>query len=339
VNWETSTNASLPTSSALKLDPGSGQSYANLATAYLQDNRLDEARATAREAQTRNLDSSVTHSILYRIALLEHDLPGMKREADAVMSKPDFEDIMFSLEANAASYTGQLAKDREFQRRSVESAVRAGKRETAATYMAIAAFNEAILGNLQLAMQQAHAALSLGNGRITETFSAMALAFARDAAQATRLAANLAKLFPEDTIVQSEYLPMIRASVALASSKRDPGAQEAINALAPAMAYEVGFDALLLPPYLRGEAFLAARRGTDAAAEFQKVIDHRTSATFRGRATMAALARLQLGRAYVLSGDSAKAKTAYQDFLALWKDADPEILILKQAKTEYAKLM
>jgi serine/threonine protein kinase/Flp pilus assembly protein TadD len=324
---------------AMKLDPGSGQTYANLATAYLQANRLDEAGATAREAQTRNLDSAVSHAVLYRIAFLQHDLPGMKREADTVIGKPDAEDLMFSLEANAASYTGEFAKDRDLQRHAFESAQRAGKRETAATYAAIAAFNEAILGNIELARQQAHTALSLGNGSITETFSAMALAFAGEAAQATRLAADLAKRLPEDTIVQSEYLPMIRASVALAGGNRDRGPQEAINALAPALAYEFGFDALLVPPYLRGEAYLAAHRGNDAAAECQKIIDHRASAAFRGRATMAALARLQLGRAYVLSGDTAKAKTAYQDFLALWKDADPEIPILKQAKTEYAKLM
>jgi len=323
---------------ALKLDPGSGQSYANLATAYLQDNRLDEARATAREAQTRNLDSPVIHSIFYRIAFLEHDSPGMKREADAVMGKPDFEDIMFSLEANAASYTGQIATDREFRRRSIESARRTGKTETAATYVAIDAFNEAILGNLTLTRQQAHAALLLGNGGITETFSAMTLAFAGDAVQATRLADDLAKRFPEDTIVQSEYLPMIRASVALASANRDTGSQEAINALAPAQAYEFGSDALLVPTYLRGQAYLAARRGNDAAAEFQKIIDHRGSAAFRGRALLAALSRLQLGRAYALSGDTAKAKTAYQDFLALWKDADPDLSILQQAKSEYAKL-
>jgi serine/threonine protein kinase/tetratricopeptide (TPR) repeat protein len=323
---------------ALKLDPGSGQTYANLATAYLQDNHVDEATATAHEAQTRNLDSAVIHGVLYRIAFLQHDLPGMKREADAVMGKSDFEDIMFSLEANAASHAGQIATDRVFRRRSVESAQRAGKKETAATYLSIAAFNEAILGNVELARQQARAALSLGSGGNTETFSAMALAFAGDTAQATRLAADLAKRFPEDTIVQSEYLPMIRASVALASANRDTGSQEAINALAPAQAYEFGSDALLVPTYLRGQAYLAARRGNDAAAEFQKIIDHRASAAFRGRALIAALARLQLGRAYVLSGDTPKAKTAYQDFLALWKDADPDIPILKQAKSEYAKL-
>jgi eukaryotic-like serine/threonine-protein kinase len=241
------------------------------------------------------------------------------------MGKPDSEDLMFSLEANAASYTGQIAKDREFRRHSVESAQRAGKKETAATYLAIAAFNDAILGNVELARQQAHAALLLGNGGITETFSAMALGFAEDTAQVTRLAADLAKRFPEDTIVQSEYLPMIRASVALASPSRDRGSQEAISALAAAQPYEFGSDALLVPPYLRGTAYLDARRGNDAAAEFQKVIDHRASASFRSGALLVALARLQLGRAYVLSGDTAKAKTAYQDFLALWKDADPDL--------------
>jgi eukaryotic-like serine/threonine-protein kinase len=323
---------------AMELDPGSGQSYANLANAFIQANRLDEAKATVREAQTRHLDSSGIRVALYRIAFLQHDLPGMKREAEAAMGKPDLEDLILNLEANTAAYAGQFAKNREFKRRAVESAQRAGKRETAATYAATAAFNEAILGNIELARQQAHAALTLGSGDITETSSAMALAFAGDAAQATRLAADLAKRFPEDTIVQSQYLPMIRASIALAAGHRDGGPQEAMNALAPALAYELGYNSVPLPAYLRGQAYLAARRGSDAAVEFQKVIDHPATGAFRARAVLAALARLQLGRAYVLSGDTAKAKAAYQDFLALWKDADPDIPILKQAKSEYAKL-
>jgi hypothetical protein len=262
----------------------------------------------------------------------------MKREADAVMGKPGSEDLMLYLEANTAAYVGQFAKAREFRSRAIESAQRVGKKETGAGYAATAAFNEAILGNIELARQQAHTALSLGNGDATEAFSAMALAFAGDAVQATQLAADLAKRFPEDTIVLSEYLPMIRASVALAGGNRDRGPQEAITALAPALAYELGFNVVLLPAYLRGEAYLAARRSDEAAAEFQKVIDHPASGSFRGRGVTVALAGLQLGRAYVLSGDIPKTKTAYQDFLALWTDADPDVPILTQAKTEYAKL-
>ena len=163
--------------------------------------------------------------------------------------------------------------------------------------------------------------------------SAIALGLAGDSAQATRLAADLAKRFPEDTIVQFDYLPMIHAAAALQSGS----ATKAIEALAPAAPYELGSisGVTLYPVYLRGEAYLAAHQGSAAAAEFQKILDHPGVVA---NTPIGALAHLGLARAYALSGDTAKAKTAYQDFLALWKDADPDIPILKEAKAEYAKL-
>ena len=329
---------------ALRLDPGSGQSYANLAGAYLQANHFDEARSTAREAQARNLDSPNLHLVLYRLAFLEHNLAAAKHEADAVMGKPGEEDLILNFESSAAAHAGQLVKAREWKRRAAESAQRSAGKETAAAYIATGALREALVGNMSLAKEQAQTALALSNATYVEAFSAMALAVAADDAQATRLAADMAQRFPQDTAVQSIYVPLIRASSALAGGKHDKGAQEAsprsaqqaIDALAPTLPYELGFDADLLPCYLRGQAYVALGRGSDAIAEFQKIIEHPASAHFR--LPLAALVLVQLGRAHVVSGDVNKAKTSYQDFLALWKDADPDVPLLKQAKSEYASL-
>ena len=182
------------------------------------------------------------------------------------------------------------------------------------------------------AKQQAQAALALSTGRGVEATSAIALGLAGDAPQSTRLAADLAKRFPEDTILQFDYLPMIHAVAALQSGS----ANKALEALVPAAPYELGWTGLnLYPVYLRGQAYLAAHQGSAAAAEFQKILDH---AYVVQNGPIGALAHLGLARAYVLSGDTVKAKSAYQDFLGLWKDADPDIPILKQAKAEYAKL-
>jgi len=187
------------------------------------------------------------------------------------------------------------------------------------------------VGNMSQAKQQAQAALALSTGRGVEATSAIALGLAGDAPQATRLAADLAKRFPEDTGVQFGILPMIHAAAALQSGS----ATKALEALASAAPYELGLSSSLYPVYLRGQAYLAAHQGSAAAAEFQKILDH---ACVVQNEPIGALAHLGLARAYTLSGDTVKAKSAYQDFLGLWKDADPDIPILNQAKAEYAKL-
>jgi len=195
---------------------------------------------------------------------------------------------------------------------------------------------EALVGNMSLARQQAQAAAALSTGRDAEAISAVALGLAGDAAQATRLAADLARRFPEDTIVQFNYLPSIHAAIAL----QEGSASRAIEALVPATPYELGscgwpFTFVLYPIYLRGEAYLASHQGSQAAAEFQKILDHRGIVV---NLPIGALAHLQIARAYAVQGDTAKAKAAYQDFLTLWKDADPDIPILIAAKAEYATL-
>ncbi len=316
-----------------KIDPGSGLSYSNLVSVYVQLNRLDEARATAQEAQAHNLDNPLIHFSLYGIDFLQHDAAGMEREAAALMGKPGFEDLMLETESDAATYGGQLAKARDLMRRASDSAQRADQKETAAAYEAEGAAREALVGNMGPAKQQAQGALALSDGRNVEAISAIALSLAGDSPQASRLAADLAKRFPEDTIVQLEYLPMIHAATALQSGN----ATKAIEALALAAPYELGSigGLTLFPVYLRGQAYLAAHQGSAAAAEFQKILDH---PGIRPTFAEHSLSKLGLGRAYAMTGDAAKARAAYQDFFALWKEADPDIPILKQAKAEYAKL-
>ncbi len=240
---------------------------------------------------------------------------------------------MLDIESDTAAYGGQFAKARELTRRASDSAQRSDKKEAAAYYEAEAAVREALVGNMSQAKQQARAALALSTGTDVEALSAIALGLAGDAPQATRLAADVAKRLPEDTIVQFDNLPTIHAVAALTGSS----ANKALEALAPAAPYELGLNSLvnLYPVYLRGEAYLAAHQGSAAAAEFQKILDH---ACVVQNEPIGALAHLGLARAYALSGDNVKAKSAYQDFLGLWKDADPDIPILKEAKTEYAKL-
>ena len=320
----------------LELDPGSGTAYGNLLISYLQLNRLDEAKTIAQQAQAHNLDTSIVHLNLYLVDFLQHDVAGLEREAAGLMGKLGIEDVVLYYQSDTAAYGGQFAKARELTRRAAESAQRADEKETAAGYEAEAAVCEALVGNTILARQQAQAAVALSNGRDVEAVSAIALGLAGDSAQAMRLADDLGKRFPKDTLVKGNYLPTIHASATLRGN--DPG--KAIEALAATAPYELGnpsqdLNFYLYPIYVRGEAYLAMRQGTAAAAEFQKIIDHPGLVV---NEPIGALAHLQLGRAYAMGGDTAKAKSAYKDFLTLWKDADPDIPILKQAKAEYAKL-
>jgi tetratricopeptide (TPR) repeat protein len=318
---------------ALKLNPGSGFNYANLVAAYLALNRLDEAQAAAEEAKARHIDSPDIHSHLYIVHFLRHDATGMEREAAKLMGKPGYEDILLQHESDTAAYAGQLVKARALTRRAVDSARRADEKETAAAYEADTALREALGGKTDLVRRQTQAALALSNGRNVEGISAIALGLAGNSAQAVQLSNNLSQRFPKDTLVQFEYLPMIQSATILGTGNASKDAEKAIEALVAAAPYEWGV--MLYPAYLRGEAYLAAKQGTPAAIEFQKILDHPGVVE---TSPIGALAHLQLGRAHVMQGDTPKAKSAYRDFLMLWKDADPDIPILKEAKAEYAKL-
>jgi len=304
--------------------------YGALVFCYLALNRLEEARSAAEEAQAKKLDSPYLHLSMYQLAFLRNDAVGMAQQLAWAAGKPGVEDLLLASEANTVAYAGEMEKAREFSRRAVASAERAKKKEVAADFEGDAALREALFGNAVEARQRAAAALGLSNNRNAQFRVALALAFAGDAVRAQMLADDLGKRFPEHTLVQFSYLPTIRAQLAL--SRND--SSKAIEALQPVAPYELGYPGGLCPVYVRGEAYLAAHQGNEAAAEFQKILDHRGIMV----GVVSALARLQLGRAYVLAGDKNRARTAYQDFLTLWKDADPDIPVLKQAKAEYAKL-
>ena len=297
-------------------------------------NLPDEARAAASEAQAHHLDTPVLHLNLYLVDFLQHDTAGMEREADGLITDPGWKDFMLSVESGTAAYGGQMMKSRELTKRAVDSALHADRREAAASYQASAAVSEALYGNLSLARQQAKAALALSRGGSIEPLCGLALALAGNSAQATQLAETVANRWPKHTEIQFDYLPAIHAANALETG--NPA--KAIEVLTPSASYELG-DLEYIPlygVYLRGMAFLAQRQGAAAVAEFQKILDHPGVV---GKAPIGALAHLGIGRAYTLSGDSVKAKMAYQDFFALWQDADSDIPIFRQARMEYAKLL
>jgi eukaryotic-like serine/threonine-protein kinase len=320
---------------AVRLDPGNGLSYASLVGTYLQLNRLQEAQATAEVAQVKILDSPALRGFLYGLAFLKNDSAGMAQQVAWSAGKPGVEDWLLYYEAETAAYSGRLSEAREFSRRAVASAEREREKETAAGYEAAAALREALFGNPAEARRLVAAAMEHSTGRDVRYGAALALVLAGDSARGQAFEDDLAKRFPEDTIVQFNYLPTLRAQIAL--SRNDSSkAIEALQATAP---YELGVAGdvapTLYPVYVRGEAYLAAHQGREAAAEFQKIFGHRglvdNDITWP-------LAHLGLARAYAMQGDTTKARAAYQDFLALWKDADSDIPILKQAKAEYAKL-
>jgi hypothetical protein len=320
----------------MRLEPEIGDTYGNLINGYLQLNRLDEAKATARQAQSRSIDSPEIHLHLYWVDFLQHDSAGMDREAASLIGKAGYEDQILNSESDSALYQGELARARLLTQRAAESALRRDEKEAAGIYEAEAALREALVGNEELAKVHVRAALAISRGRDVEGFSALALVLAGNSAWAARLADDLAKRFPKDTIVQFNYLPVIHAATCLRSA--DPA--KAVESLTPAVPYELGgnfenLNFVLYPVYLRGKAYLAAQQGAAAAAELQKILDH--PGLVRNE-PIGALAHLELGRAYVLSGDTAKGKSAYADFLELWKNADPDIPILKEAQAEYAKL-
>jgi serine/threonine protein kinase/tetratricopeptide (TPR) repeat protein len=325
------------TLTSLRLNPDSWVTYTNLGSAYLALNRLDEAKATYDQAFTRHLDAPIMHLGMYQIAFLRGDAPGMQQQFTWAIGKPGAEDILLSAQSDTDAFHGQVGKARELSLHATNSAVRADEKETGAIWKANAALREAECGNVAQTKETAQAAMALVPGRDVRALAALALARAGEASRAEAMADQLAKENPDNTALKFYWLPSIRAAVEI--NRNNPG--RAVEILEPAVPYELGeppqlYLGTLYPAYLRGEAYLQLHKGQEATAEFQKLLDHLGIVL---NFPLGALAHLGLARGYALQGDTAKSRTAYQDFFALWKDADADIPVLKEAKAEYAKLL
>jgi serine/threonine protein kinase/DNA-binding winged helix-turn-helix (wHTH) protein/tetratricopeptide (TPR) repeat protein len=332
---------------ALRLAPGVGEMYANLANYMLALERFDEARKIIHEAQPRNLDDAPLHNAIYALAFLGADSAGMAEQQRWFGGKPQ-ENWGLALASDTEAYRGHLAKARELTKRAVDSAIRSDSKENGAIWQANAAVQEAAYGNTAAARRSAAEVLKLAPASPgAEAEAALAFAIAGEPSRAEILAQDLGKRFPLDTQMQSLWLPAIRAQLAL-DRKNSASTLIATQAASPIELGEILFVlnvSCLYPVYVRGEVYLAAGQGSAAASEFQKILDH---SGIVWNCWTGALAHLGVARANALQArtsrgadaDAARVRAlaAYKDFLTLWKDADPDIPILKQAKAEYAKL-
>ena len=321
------------TEAAQRLEPAIN-AYANLATDYIAVNRIKDARQTLQEARQKNFDDLFIRSNLYSLAFLSGDTEEMERQVAWAAGRPSEEDRMLNIHADTQAYYGRLEKARDLARRASDSAVRSDAKETGAQWLAFQALREAELGNVTAARQAVARALALAPGRDVKVVAALALARTGETAQSRTILEALQKSEPSNTYLKVYWFPVIEASIAMAQQAPD----RAIIALEPALPYELGGPPpgiSMYPPYIRGVVYLAQKNGPAAAVEFQKFLDH---AGIVQNFLLGSLAHLQRARAYAIAGDTAKAKAAYKDFLTLWKDADPDIPILKEAKAEYAKL-
>lgn len=312
----------------LRLDPTITIAYRYLAMSYLAMNRLDDARSIMERARTHHLDSPDFGLLLYQIDFLQKNAAGMAEQTSHL--DPG---TRFYVEAGAAACKGQLSQSRAVIRNAIAAAAKAHVEWAGAGLAASSSVQEALFGNVAEARSAASEALTLKRKSTdwnTEGTAAFSLALAGDTTQAERLATDLNRRLPDGTFMQFVYLPAIQAAVVLHEGKP----KEAIEILRVASRYELTPDGIF-SAYLRGEAYLSAHQGPEAAAEFRKVIDHPGLVVMQ---PIGPLAHLGLGRAYAMQGDAVEARAAYKDFLELWKDADPDIPIFKQAKAEYAKL-
>ncbi len=331
-NWE---KALEEHRAALRLGPNMVGNYVNLGVDYTVLNRLDEAGAVYEQAEEHKLEAELLFQTRYWLAFLKGDAAQMAQLVSAAMGKPGAEDLLLAAQADTEGWYGKLENAHELTRRAMDSARRNEAKESAAEYQAAAALREVESGNREQARAEASAALKLAPNRDVRVMAVLALARAGDTAGAEKLAAELDKTFPLDTLVQRYWLPTIRAGVAL--ERKDPNRAVELLKVASTidLSQPMNLAIYMCPPYLRGGAYLMLHDGNRAAGEFQKFIDHRGLVM---NFPWGALARLGLARAYAMQGDTARARGAYQDFLTLWKDADPGIPILKEAKAEYAKL-
>ena len=331
-------------SEALRLEPNNVGNYANLGGTYQDLNRFDEAEAVYEQADERKLEGEDLLANRYVLAFLKGDAAQMERLTTAAMGKPGTEDELVDAQADTEAWYGKFKNARELTRRAMDSAEHNDAKESAASYQAESALREVEMGYREQARADANAALKLAPNRDVRAMAALALARAGDTTEAEKLAAELDKTFPLDTLVQRYWVPTTRAAIAM--EHKDPNrAMQLLKVTSAIELSEANSFVVLVPAYVRGKVYLALGDGERAASEFQKFIDHRGAvANF----PWGALARLGLARSYELEAQSAlgagadaahaKARSAYLEFLMLWKNADPDIPVLKQAKAENAKL-
>ena len=321
----------------LRLNPGSAAAFTNLVGLYAAVDQLDEAKKKYQEAVDRKVDNPFLHGNRYGVAFLENDASQMKAQVVATTGKPG-EDILLSFASDTEAFYGRVNAARQLSKRAVASATRSGSKETAAAWQMDAALREAEFNSVSESQRDILLALSGAPSRDVNILAALALARIGETDKAKHMADELAENYPLNTVINRYWLPAIYASIELGHGNPAKAIEilavtDAYECATPLPQFEVGGS--LYPVYLRGAAYLALRKGKEAAAEFRKYQDRRGVAI---NSPLAALARLQLGRAYVLEGDSVSARKSYQEFFAIWRDADSEIPILRQARTEYQRI-
>lgn len=316
---------------SLELQPDVVISYLDLAFAYLELNQLDKAEQVLEQIKKHNLNPDAARDAFYELAFLRGDNARMQQLVVEAAGHPGEEDDIASRQAGTEAYYGRLEKSRELERRAIDLAERADLKETAGLRQIFAAMRESLLGNSQLASRGVAAGLFLTKSSDAQILAALALALAGHSNEASALAAEFEKKRPLDTLLHVYWLPTIKAWIEL--KQNEPS--RALSLLERAIPYEYSDVGALYPAYARGQAYLAMQHGREARWEFQKIVDHPGVV---GNDLVGALARLGLARAYALEGDTGNVRTCYQNFLALWKNADPDLTLLKQAKSEYAKL-
>ncbi len=321
----------------LRLNPGSAAAFTNLVALYAALDRLGEAKTKYQEAVAHKVDNPVLHGNRYGVAFLENDVAEMNKQVAAMSGKPG-EDVLLSYASDTEAFYGRSASARELSKRATESAARSGSKETAATWQMDAALWEEEFNDKARSRQDIASALAAAPTRDVNILAALALARIGDADQAKRIADDLGERFPLNTVINHYWLPAIYAAIEI--NRGNPA--KAIDILQTTEPYELGtplpqfeVGASMYPVYLRGSAYLSLGQGKEASAEFSKFLSQRGVVV---NCPLAALAHLQLGRAYALTGDSIKARSSYQEFFALWKDADSDIPVLKQAKVEYQQI-
>ena len=321
----------------LRLNPGSAAAFTNLVGIYSALNRVEDAKASYQQAIARNIDNPFLHGNRYGAAFLENDTAEMQQQVAAVSGKPG-EDVLLSFASDTEAFHGRLSSARALSQRAINSARGSDSKETAAAWQMNAALREAEFNNISGSRHEIAAALADAPTRDVSVLATLALSRIGDIDRAESMARGLADRFPLNTAINRYWLPAIYASIEI--RRNNPA--KALEDLQSATPYELGsplpqfeVGGSLYPVYIRGEVYLLMHQGKEAAAEFQKFLDHRGIAL---NCSLGALARLQLGRAYALQGDTVRSRAAYQDFLRLWKDADTDIPIFIAAKSEYARL-